>query len=168
MRALVSKLELMALGSSMALWVGANALPEDVAIVPEYIAFWNALLLTAALVILAVIARQLWLWLRWRSIAIDLILVVLASLPVTLITEDFRTQVQPAPSEGFLYRGGFGVCGTYVISTDRNLQSGASSYVLQESCIPDGAERHRTYIRTGASPFMRRTDSSPQGVSHDL
>lgn len=147
----------------MALWIANNALPEGIAVVPEYIAFRNALLLIAALVILVVLARQAWLWLRWWSIPIDVILLGLALLPVGLVAEDLLWQLQPAPSEGFLYHGGFGLCGTHVAHATQNLGSGDRSYVLQQYCVPGGPERRTTYIRNGSSPFMRKIDLSSQG-----
>jgi hypothetical protein len=145
----------------VALWIAPKALSGTLAVVPEYIAFCNALLLIAALVVLVVLARHAWLWLRWWSIPIDVVLLGLALLPVGLVAEDLLWQLQPAPSEGFLYRGGFGLCGTYVVGATQNLESGDRSYVLQEYCIPDGPERRTTYIRSGASPFMRKINLHP-------
>ena len=157
----LTRVEWVALGASIAFWIASAALPEGIAVVPEYVTLHNILLLSTALVAFAVPARHMWRWLRWWSIAIDVVVPGLTLLPLGLIAEDLISQLQPAPSEGFFYRGGFGICGTHVASKSQMRGPGIRVYVLQEYCVPDGAERRAEYVRHGASPLMHEVPSGP-------
>jgi hypothetical protein len=152
-------LEWTTLLASIALWVSTAALPAGIAVVPEYVPVHNMLLLITALSAFTVLVRFTWHWIRWWSIPIDVVVLGLALLPLGLIGEDLISQLQPAPSEGFFYRGGFGICSTHVGSTSQMQDPGMRLYVLQEYCVPDGAERRTEYVRHGASPFMHEVQS---------
>jgi hypothetical protein len=155
----VSKIEWMTAGAATALWIGSNTLPEGVAVAPEYVTFHNALLLIAVVAAFTIVVRQVWLRLRWWSIPIDVVLLGLMLLPIGLVLETFLSQLRPPSEEGFLYRGGLGLCSTHVAGTSLNRKSGQQLYVLQQYCVPDGPEKRTTYSRKGASPFMHRIDA---------
>lgn len=73
---------------------------------------------------------------------------------MALIAEDLVAQMKPQPSEGFMYRGGFGVCGTLVVSSSALAERNERLYVLETHCIPDGLEERVTYVRKGNSFLM--------------
>jgi hypothetical protein len=156
-----TRFELIALSVSIALWVASIALPQGIAVVPEYIALHNSLLLLTALTTFTILIRQAWIRLRWWAIPISVVLLGLALLPLGFVAEDLLGQLRPAPSEGFMYRGGFGICSTHVVSTSGMRDPEARMYVLQDLCIPDGPGERRAYVRRGASPFMHEVESPP-------
>ena len=150
----VTMIEWIALGASIALWVATVELPEAIAVVPEYMALHNALLLITAVVVFTILARHTWRRLRWWSIPLTVVALGVALLPLGIKVEELIAQLRPAPSEGFLYRSGLGICSTHVVNTARMQDRGTRLYILQEHCVPDGHGRRKEYIRRGASPFM--------------
>ena len=155
-RPLVGTTERVMLGLGLLICAIPATLPRDLAFVPEYVALWNAALLISIVVVFGVVARQTWLWFRWWSIAISIALLFVAAFPAALVAEDLIAQLEPEPSEGFMYRGGFGICGTYVVSTSTHTERNERLYVLERHCVPDGLEESTTYVRKGASILMRK------------
>jgi hypothetical protein len=153
---LVGRTGFVMLGLGVLIGAISSALPGDVAFVPECVALWTAVLLIAIVVVYLVLARQIWLWLRWRSVAISIPLLFVAAFPATPLVEDLTAQLRPPPSEGFMYRGGFGICGTYVVSASTMTERNERLYVLERHCIPDGLEERTTYVRNGRSILMRK------------
>src|SRR4051812_36134199 len=83
----LTRFEWISLVASTAFWIASAALPKGIAVVPEYVAFHNILLLITALVAFAVLVDYMWRWLRWWSIPIDVVVLGLALLPLGLVAE---------------------------------------------------------------------------------
>jgi hypothetical protein len=73
---------------TMTNWMVSVALPDDVALVPEYVVVGNALILLSIAVGFLVVAREAWLWSRWRSVPISAVLFALACVPAAFVGED--------------------------------------------------------------------------------
>jgi hypothetical protein len=153
----VSKFEIACFAVSVVIWLIALCVPANLALVPEYVTRANFVLLLSAVLVLLIASRQLWLWWRWWSIPVDIALLGTAIFPLSMVGNDVIEQLQPPPSEGFMYSGGF-LCSTHVDRVSQKPDSQERLYVLVEHCIPDGPVSRVTYVRNGTNLFMRRLD----------
>ena len=154
-----AKIELIAFITATAAFGAAGALGDEVAIVPQYMAAFNLLLVAAALVIVTVLVHQGWIRLRWWSIPLDAIVLLLALSTTAPLLTDISQQVPFAPRESTPYRGGFSLCSTEVVGSARDPKSGGRRYTLQRSCFPDPAQAPVTFVQHGWSPLMWRVEA---------
>ncbi len=151
-----SKIQLVVLTASMVVIGTAPLLGDGVAIVPEYMAAYNATLLAASLAVVGFLLHLAWRRFRWWSLPLDALILAVALFLVGQTVDDCLSQLAPSPREGFRYRGGFGLCTTNVKGTLPGKGSGERLYLLVTSCIPDGAGAPVTYLRRGNCPLMWR------------
>jgi hypothetical protein len=149
---IVSWPELVILGCVFTFWIASAAKPAGLLIVPEYVASQDALLAGSIVVVCCVIARQLWLWLwlRWWSVPVTLVLSGFSVLQASLTAGDLIARLRtPSSGKGLIYSRGL-KCDTIARNTSTKA-SGDRVYVL-ERC---GGLRW-TYLRRGESIFMRK------------
>jgi hypothetical protein len=148
---IVSWPELVIIGCVLAIWTAFYARPVRLLIVPEYVAARDLLLACSMVVVCVIVARQVWLWLRWWSVPISLVLFCLTVLPASLIVRNRIALPQVPPSgEGVIYSRGI-KCNTIARNVSRTA-SGDRHYRLERSCGGPSA----TYLRRGESIFMSR------------
>lgn len=155
----VRGLELAALTLGAAAWTTFLRAPDGIAVVPEYVAVGNAILLLATAAMVMVVVRRLWLWLLWWSLPLSFLVLSAAILPSLPVADDLAAQLSPAPRQGFTYSAVIGACGTFVTRTVESPVTDQRFYVLEQHCFPDGVEHTDVYVRQGASVLMRRVSS---------
>jgi hypothetical protein len=150
---IVSWPELVIIGCILAIWIAFYAKPVGLLIVPEYVVAKDLLLACSMVIVCVIVVRQVWLWLRWWSVPISVVLFWLTALPASLIVRDRIALPQVPPSgEGFIYSRGI-KCNTIARNTSRTA-SGDRHYELERSC----GGRSATYLRQGESIFMSRLE----------